>query len=119
VNKWLSNQETEGLILQIQKETISPKSGILRIKRVRAGGTFAHWKIALVYAEFLSAKIHSARTWLRLPQVQATWLILPSDDCCWFLVVFPVKSFKLNIGNRLLLAVDKQNEGDTELCESV
>jgi hypothetical protein len=67
MNKWLSNQETEEFIQQIQKETKSPKSGILRNKRGRAGGTFAHWKIALVYAEFLSAKIHSARTCLGLP----------------------------------------------------
>ena len=44
-------------VLMIQNFTITEK-GIYKTKRGKHGGTYAHWKIALAYAQYLSHELH-------------------------------------------------------------
>ena len=43
----------------VSKKFNCPISGLLKSFRGKYGGTYAHWKIALAYSEFLSPAIHS------------------------------------------------------------
>ena len=43
----------------IAKKHGKPISDIYKTKRGKGGGTFAHWKIALAYAQYLSHELHS------------------------------------------------------------
>lgn len=69
---WLRNTNAKEIITQVATELNDSNqlkkgakklrlkaSDLLVKKRGRNGGTYAHWKIALAYAEFLSAKINS------------------------------------------------------------
>lgn len=43
----------------VAKSLNTVASGIYKTKRGKGGGTFAHWKIALAYAQYLSRELHS------------------------------------------------------------
>ena len=47
------------LVAEIEQELKVAISQLFTVKRGRTGGTFAHRKIVLAYAELLSAKIRS------------------------------------------------------------
>ena len=56
---WLENRSTQELLQQFQTETNYPISDILNKTVGKGGGTYAHWKLGLSYAGFLSPEIHS------------------------------------------------------------
>jgi hypothetical protein len=61
-NDWKVLPETDKLITQMLAEQglqNTEKSGIIKSKRGRGGGTFAHWKLALDYAGYLSPALKS------------------------------------------------------------
>ena len=57
--EWLLQEGTDEFIQQITGNYKSGISNLLQTRSGRIGGTFAHWKIALACAEFLSPKIRS------------------------------------------------------------
>jgi hypothetical protein len=54
--EWLRLDSAKEFIEQNQAEIKTRKSGLFQTKAGRAGGTYAHWKVALAHAEFLFRK---------------------------------------------------------------
>ena len=55
---WLRQDETQRLMGELaQKEKVTVNH-LLKIKRGKGGGTWAHWQIALSYAQYLSPELH-------------------------------------------------------------
>jgi hypothetical protein len=64
--QWKRLPQTEKLVAQIAKELNMDKSHILKSKRGKGGGSFAHWKLAMDYAGYLSVELRSAYyDWIR------------------------------------------------------
>lgn len=64
--QWMRLPETVKLIEQLSKELNVGKSHIIKTSRGKGGGTFAHWKLALDYAGYLSVELRSAYyDWVR------------------------------------------------------
>jgi len=57
--QWKRLSHTQALIQQISQELNVGFSHILKSKRGKGGGTFAHWKLALDYAGYLSPELRS------------------------------------------------------------
>lgn len=57
-SKWLMNESTEEFVQALAKKKEVKKSSVLMISRGYAGGTWAHWQIALAYAKWLSPELH-------------------------------------------------------------
>lgn len=56
---WKALPATDRFIKQVAKELNTEKSGILKSKRGKGGGTWGHWKIALAYAAYLDEALYS------------------------------------------------------------
>jgi len=52
---WARKDIGSGFIDHIQKATQSP---VIKSKRGKGGGTYAHWQVALAYAKYLSHELH-------------------------------------------------------------
>lgn len=58
---WLLQEKTSQFIGTVEENLKGRKDDLLKSTRGRHnGGTFAHWQIALAYAEWLSPKLHMA-----------------------------------------------------------
>jgi KilA-N domain len=55
-NYWLKTDSTKELIEALQDVLKVRISGFLQTKRGAKGGTFAHWQLAIAYAQFLSSR---------------------------------------------------------------
>lgn len=58
--EWKRLPQSQELIKQLCRELNTEKSRILKSKRGKGGGSFAHWKLALDYAGYLSVELRSA-----------------------------------------------------------
>jgi hypothetical protein len=58
VEHWFRNDSTHKFINSVAQKLNTPKSGVLKTKRGKSGGTWAHWQIALSYAQYLSPELH-------------------------------------------------------------
>lgn len=59
VAQWKRLPETEKLVVQIAKEYNMGKSHVMKSKRGKGGETFAHYKLAIEYAGYLSVELRS------------------------------------------------------------
>jgi len=57
-NTWLSREATTELIDSVCAFLNTPKMGVLKTKRGKGGGTYAHKQIALSYAKWLDTRLH-------------------------------------------------------------
>jgi hypothetical protein len=57
--QFLRNNHTKELIDVVAKSQSCDIAALVWVVRGRYGGTFAHWKIALAYAKYLSPKFHA------------------------------------------------------------
>jgi hypothetical protein len=57
---WLESGDVKKFIEQLTKELNVGIFDILKTKRGKGGGTWAHWQIALAYAKYLNPELHIA-----------------------------------------------------------
>jgi len=57
---WVRSDEVEAFVQAVAKKFKYTKSYVLVPKAGRNGGTWAHWQIALAYAQWLSPELHMA-----------------------------------------------------------
>lgn len=56
--EWLRFSETNKFIEALSKNQNMGITHLLKVKRGKGGGTWAHWQIALTYAQYLSPELH-------------------------------------------------------------
>lgn len=57
-NFWTEQEQSARFIETIAKNLNATKDCIIKTKRGKSGGTWAHWQIALSYAQYLSPELH-------------------------------------------------------------
>lgn len=57
-NDWVVITENQEFIQSVSKQLNTAVDGIIKTKRGKGGGTWAHWQIALAYAKYLSPELH-------------------------------------------------------------
>jgi hypothetical protein len=55
---WLGQDESNRFISTVANSLKVTRDYLLKVKRGKGGGTWAHWQIALAYAKYLSPELH-------------------------------------------------------------